>query len=166
MPVMGLLYIYLYLVVDIVQLHAPDALPRGNECRYSLNTWLWDPLCLPRRIGDIFLGEDDGNLAASLQTNYYFVCGLEGFTVVWLRTSAVAYYDMSGTEYPAAGRNIPEGHGLSLFGRWEVVYLITLAVNWLPVIGIFQTIKIQIKNYPVETLIIWHFYEYKLKEVF
>jgi len=40
MPVMGLLYIYLYLVVDIVQLHAPDALPRGNECRYSLNTWL------------------------------------------------------------------------------------------------------------------------------
>jgi len=50
-----------------------------------------------------------GNVPTSLQANYYFVCGLAGFTVVWFRTSAVAYYDTSGTGYPAAGRNIPEG---------------------------------------------------------
>jgi len=119
------------LVVDIVQLHAPAALQRRNDCRYSLNTRFWDPLHLPRCVGDIFLGEYGGNLPTSLQANYYFVCGLADFTVVWFRTSALAYYDMSRTGYQAAGRNIPEGHGPYLFGRWEVVLLITLAVNWL-----------------------------------
>jgi len=119
------------LVMDIVQLHAPAALTRGNVCHYTLNTRLWDLLYLPWRVGDIFLGEDGGKLPASLQAKYYFVGGLEGFTVVWLRTSAVAYYVMSGTGYPAAGCNIPEGRSPYLFDRWEVVYLITLAVDWL-----------------------------------
>ena len=49
--------------------------------------------------------------------------------MVWFRSSAVAFYDVSGRGYPAAGRNIPEGHGPYLFGRWEVVHVITLAVN-------------------------------------
>jgi hypothetical protein len=51
----------------------------------------------------------------------------------WLHSGVVAYYDtcMSGTGYPAAGRNIPQGRSPYLFGRWEAVYLITLAVNWL-----------------------------------
>jgi len=91
------------LVMDIVQLYAPAALSRGNVCRYSMNTRLLDPLYLPRWGGDIFLGEDGGNLPASLQAKYYSVGGVEGFTVVWLRTSAVADYDMSITGYPRLG---------------------------------------------------------------
>lgn len=64
--------------------HSSTSRPRrftaGTVCRYSLNTRLWDPLYLPRRVGDIFVGEDSGNLLASLQAKYCFVCGLEGFS--------------------------------------------------------------------------------------
>ena len=38
-----------------------------------------------------------------MQAKYYSVGGVEGFTVVWLRTSAVADYDMSITGYPRLG---------------------------------------------------------------
>ena len=115
--------------------HRTTSCPRrftaGTVCQYPLSTRLCDPPDLPWRVGDIFVGENGGNLPASLRAKYYFVGGLEVFPVVWLRTSAVAYYVMSVTGYPAAGRNVPEGTGPYLCGRWEVVYLITLAVNWL-----------------------------------
>jgi hypothetical protein len=68
-----------------------------------MNIRLLDLLYLPRRGGDIFLAEDGGNLPASLQAKYCSVGGVEGFTVVWLRKSAVADYDMSITGYPRLG---------------------------------------------------------------
>jgi hypothetical protein len=72
----------------------------------------------------LFFVEAGGNLQASLQAMRYFVGGLEDFTVVWLKTPAASYYETLGTDYLAAGRNIPEGRS-----RWEAAYLITFAVN-------------------------------------